>query len=52
MVVDNQLMFHHGIDINYLDSLIPWQRQIHVDLIANYIKEENARQEKLKGRNG
>jgi hypothetical protein len=43
MIVDNQMALHHGFDLEYLDNLIPWQRQIHVELVAKFVKEENER---------
>ena len=39
------LMHHHKYSLTELDNLIPWEKQIYVKLLENYIKEQN---EKLK----
>lgn len=39
---------HHGYSIHELEGLIPWERGIYVDLLIQYIKEEN---EKIEERN-
>jgi hypothetical protein len=31
------------MDLEYLDSLTPFIRQLHVDLIAKHVREENER---------
>jgi hypothetical protein len=44
------MAMHHGYDLEYLDNLIPWQRQFHIDLVSKWIKEENERTAKSNGR--
>jgi hypothetical protein len=39
------LMQHHKYSLSELDNLIPWEKQIYVKMLENYIKEQN---EKLK----
>lgn len=39
------MMQHHKYSLTELDSMIPWERDIYVSLLANYINEEN---EKIK----
>ena len=45
-------MQHHKYNITEIENMIPWERDIYVDLLINYIKEENDRrkreQEKMK----
>ena len=36
---------HHKYSLTELDSMIPWERDIYVSLLTNYINEEN---EKIK----
>ena len=45
-------MQHHNYSLSDLENMIPWERDIYVDMLINYIKEENERrkreQEKMK----
>lgn len=45
-------MQHHKYNITEIENMIPWERDIYVNLLINYIKEENDRrkreQEKMK----
>jgi len=34
-------MQHHKYSLSELDNLIPWEKQIYVTMLANYIKEQN-----------
>ena len=34
-------MQHHKYSLTELDYLIPWEKEIYVGMLANYIKEEN-----------
>tara|TARA_R100001443_G_scaffold115223_2_gene132515 strand:- start:1270 stop:1416 length:147 start_codon:yes stop_codon:yes gene_type:complete len=36
-------MQHHKYSLSDLETMEPWEREIYVNLIANYIKEENKR---------
>jgi hypothetical protein len=35
------LMQHHKYSLTELDNLIPWEKQIYVKMLENYIKEQN-----------
>ena len=37
------LMQHHKYSLTELDNMIPWEREIYVNLLAKWIKEENER---------
>lgn len=39
------LMQHHKYSLTELDNLIPWERQVYIDLLMRYLEEEN---EKIK----
>ena len=41
------MMQHHKYSLSELNDMIPWERQIYIDMLLNYIKEQNekARQE-------
>ena len=41
-------MQHHKYSLSELESMLPWERDIYVSLLIQYIKEEN---EKIKQRN-
>ena len=45
-------MQHHKYNLTEIENMIPWERDIYVDMLINYIKEENERrkreQEKMK----
>ena len=35
------LMQHHKYSLTELDNLIPWEKQIYVTMLAQYMKEQN-----------
>ena len=39
------LMQHHKYSLTEIESMMPWERMIYIDLLSEYIKqlEENAR---------
>ena len=37
-------MQHHKYSLIELENMIPWEREIYVDMLAEYIKEENKKQ--------
>jgi hypothetical protein len=34
-------MQHHKYSLTELDNLMPWERQVYIDLLMNYLEEEN-----------
>lgn len=42
------LMQHHKYSLSELEGMIPWEREIYVTMLSQYIEEEN---EKIKQRN-
>jgi len=34
-------MQHHKYSLTELDNLIPWEKEVYVSLLTNFIKEEN-----------
>ena len=42
-------MQHHKYSLLELDNMIPWERQIYVGLLEEYIEKEN---ERIKKQNG
>ena len=44
MTVNFSLMQHHKYSLTELENMIPWEREIYVDMLSTYIKEENDKQ--------
>ena len=38
-------MQHHNYSLSDLENMIPWEREIYVDMLIEHIKEENKRQQ-------
>ena len=34
-------MQHHNYSLSDLEDMLPWEREIYVDMLITYIKEEN-----------
>ena len=45
-------MQHHDYSLTELDNMMPWERDIYVGLLMEWIKEENERIEKEKTQYG
>jgi hypothetical protein len=45
-------MQHHKYTLADLENMLPWEREIYVDMLITYIKEENekAKRAKQKGK--
>jgi len=39
------LMQHHKYSLTELENMIPWEKEIYVTLLHNYIEEENLKQQ-------
>ena len=37
------MMQHHKYSLTELDNMIPWERDVYVNLLIKYIQEENER---------
>ena len=37
-------MQHHNYSFADLESMLPWEREIYVDMLIQYIKEENEKE--------
>jgi hypothetical protein len=44
------MMQHHKYSLSELENMIPWEREVYVALLSDYIKEENERQNKNRGK--
>jgi hypothetical protein len=37
------MMQHHQYSLTELDNMLPWEREVYITLLQNWIKEENER---------
>ena len=37
-------MQHHKYSLTEIENMIPWERDVYISLLVNYIKEENEKQ--------
>ena len=46
-------MQHHNYSLSDLENMMPWEREIYVDMLVTYIKEENDKvKERQRNQNG
>jgi len=38
------MMQHHKYSLNELDTMLPWEREVYVTMLMEYLKEEEIRQ--------
>jgi hypothetical protein len=38
-------MQHHNYSLSDLENMMPWEREIYVEMLVQYIKEENEKQQ-------
>lgn len=43
------LMQHHKYSLTDLENMIPWERDVYITLLQNYIEEENLKQQQQSG---
>jgi len=39
-------MQHHKYSLSELETMLPWEREIYISMLLNYIKEEEQRNKK------
>ena len=44
-------MQHHNYSLDELDNMMPWEREIYLGLLMNFLKEEEKKMEEEKRRN-
>ena len=45
------MMQHHNYSLTELENMIPWEREIYVNFLMEWIKEENERVKKQNAQN-
>lgn len=43
MQTNSNMVKHHEYQHEALENMMPWEREVYVQLIINYLKEENER---------
>ncbi len=43
-------MQHHNYSLSDLENMLPWERDIYVDMLISYIKDENDKNEREKNK--
>jgi|TARA_B100001964_G_scaffold62767_1_gene71315 hypothetical protein len=43
-------MQHHKYSLSELENMLPWEREIYIDMLIQHIKEENERMRERKKR--
>ena len=36
-------MHHHKWNIEYIDNLMPWEKEVYVQMLVNFLEEEEKR---------
>ena len=44
------MMQHHNYSLTELEDMIPWEREIYIGLLMNFLKEEKDKMEQEKQR--
>ena len=45
-------MQHHKYSLTELEDMMPWEREVYIGLLSQYIKEENERRRRENMKNG
>ena len=44
------LMQHHNYSLADIENMLPWEREIYVEMLIQYIKEENEKEKARKAK--
>ena len=44
MTTNFSLMHHHKYSLTELENMMPWEREIYIEMLTQFIKEENDKQ--------
>ena len=45
------MMQHHNYSLTELENMVPWEREIYIGLLMNFLEEERERMEEEKRKN-
>jgi hypothetical protein len=43
------LMQHHKYSLTELENMLPWEREVYISLLQQYIEEENLKEQQRSG---
>ena len=46
------LMQHHKYSLTELENMIPWEREVYLNLLQQFVEEENLKAQQEQGLNG
>jgi hypothetical protein len=46
------MMQHHKYSLTELNEMLPWEREVYISLLVNWVKEENDRIKKVNQKYG
>ena len=46
------LIHHHKWNLEYIDNLMPWEKEVYFNLLINFLKEEEKRMKEQKAQSG
>ena len=46
------MMQHHNYSLTELENMMPWEREIYIGLLINYLEEEKKRREQENKKRG
>ena len=44
MTTNFSLMQHHKYSLTELENMMPWEREVYIEMLQQFIKEENEKQ--------
>ena len=42
------MMTHHDYSLTEIENLIPWEREVYLTLLTQYVEEENEKRQRAK----
>jgi len=52
MMTNFAMMHHHKYSLTELENMIPWEREVYVELLMQHVQEQNAKQKQQEQKNG
>jgi len=44
-------MHHHKWNIEYIDNLMPWEKEVYISMLVNFLEEEAKRMKEQQNKN-
>ena len=52
MMTNFNLMQHHKYSLSEIENMMPWERDIYIDMLITHIREENEKAKERQQKNG